>query len=51
MGVWKLDKVDLILISTQGEVVFEVGLENVLKINFHGWVGGGGWVCGWSKWE
>ena len=27
-------------ISTQVEVVFEVWLEIVLKINFHGWVAG-----------
>ena len=34
----------LVLISTQVEVVVAVGLEKVLKINFHGWVGG---VAGW----
>ena len=45
-GCW-LDKTKLILISTQVEVVVEVWLEKVLKINFHGWVGVGGWI----KWE
>ena len=42
-----MNKTKLIHISTQVEVVFEVWLEIVLKINFHGWVGG--WVgfgCG-----
>ena len=39
-----MDKTKLILISTQVEVVVEVGLEKVLKINFHGWVGLGGWL-------
>ena len=38
-------KMKLLLISTQVEVVVKVGLEKVLKINFHGWVGG------WIKWE
>ena len=35
-----MDKTKLILISTQVEVVVEVGLEKVLKINVYGWVGG-----------
>ena len=43
-GCW-LDKTKLILISTQVEDVVEVWSEKVLKINFHGWVGG------WIKWE
>ena len=34
-----MNKTKLIHISTQVEVVFEVWLEIVLKINFHGWVG------------
>ena len=38
----------IVLISTQVEVVVEVWLEKVLKINFHGWVGGLGWVAGSS---
>ena len=42
---WWSDKTILVLISTQVKVVVEVGLGKVLKINFHGWVGGGGW--GW----
>ena len=42
-----LDKTKLILISTQLEVVVEVGLVKVLKINFHEWVGG--WVAGSSR--
>ena len=51
------DKMKLLLSLTQVEVVVEVWLENVLKINFHGWVGWGGWVSGWAgvggwiKWE
>ena len=40
-GLW-LNKTKLIQISTQVEAVFEVWLEIVLKINFHGW----GWVAG-----
>ena len=39
-----LDFTRSMLISTQVEVVVEVGLEKVLKINFHGWVGVGGWL-------
>ena len=39
-----MDKTKLILISTQVEVVAEVGLEKVLKINFYRWVGVGGWL-------
>ena len=35
-----MNKTKLIHISTQVEVVFEVWLEIVLKINFHGWVAG-----------
>ena len=46
MGRLWLNKTKLIHISTQVEVVFEVWLEIVLKINFHGWVGGWGWVAG-----
>ena len=42
-GLW-LNKTKLIHISTQVEAVFEVWLEIVLKINFHGWVGG--WLAG-----
>ena len=38
-GLW-LNKTKLIHISTQVEAVFEVWLEIVLKINFHGWVAG-----------
>ena len=38
-GGWCSDKMKLVLISTQVEVVVAVGLEKVLKINFHGWVG------------
>ena len=49
-GRWS-NKTKLILISTQVEVLVEVGLEKVLKINFHGWVGVGGWLAGWIKWE
>ena len=45
-GLW-LNKTKLIHISTQVEAVFEVWLEIVLKINFHGWVG----VDGRIKWE
>ena len=41
-------KLKLKLILTQVEVVVEVGLEKVLKINIHGWVGVGGWVAGSS---
>ena len=33
-----MNKTKLIHISTQVEVVFEVWLDIVLKINFHGWV-------------
>ena len=40
-GLWS-NKTKLIHISTQVEVVFEVWLEIVLQINFHGWVGVGG---------
>ena len=47
-GGWCSDKMKLALISTQVEVVIAVGLEKVLKINFHGWVVGGG---GLIKWE
>ena len=47
-GSWLSDKMELVLISTQFEVVVEVGLEKVLKRNFHGWVG---WPDGWIKWE
>ena len=47
-GSWLSDKMELVLISTQFEVVVEVGLEKVLKRNFHGWVG---WPGGWIKWE
>ena len=47
-GGWCSDKMKLALISTQVEVVVAVGLEKVLKINFHRWVVGGG---GWIKWE
>ena len=36
----QLYKTKLIHISTQVEVVFEVWLEIVLKINFQGWVAG-----------
>ena len=40
------------LISTQVEAVVEVGLEKVLKINFHVWVSGWGWLVlaggGWA---
>ena len=43
MGGWS-DKTKLILISTQVEDVVEVWSEKVLKINFHGWVGVGGWL-------
>ena len=52
-GSWLSDKIELVLISTQFEVVAEVGLEKVLKRNFHRWVGGcvGGWPGGWIKWE
>ena len=50
-GGWSSDKMKLVLISTQVEVVVEVGLEKVLKINFHRWVGVGWWVGGWIKWE
>ena len=39
-GLW-LNKTKLIV-----EAVFEVWLEIVLKINFHRWVGGWGWVAG-----
>ena len=35
-GGWCSDKIKLALISTQVEVVVAVGLEKVLKINFHG---------------
>ena len=45
-GSWLSDKMELVLISTQFEVVVEVGLEKVLKRNFHGWVGG--WVGVWQ---
>ena len=41
-GEWCSDNMKLVLISTQVEVVVAVGLEKVLKIDFHGWVGG--WV-------
>ena len=43
-GGWCSDKMKLALILTQVEVVVAVGLEKVLKINFHGWVVG---VAGW----
>ena len=43
-GLWS-NETKLIHISTQVEVVFGVWLDIVLKINFHGWVGG------WIKWE
>ena len=43
-----MDRKKLILISTQVEVVVEVGLEKVVNINFHGWVGVGGGVAGSS---
>ena len=43
LGGLRLNKTKLMHISTQVEVVFEVWLEIVLKINFHGWVGFG---CG-----
>ena len=46
MGEWWSDKTKLVLISTQVEVVVQVWLEKVLKINFHGWVAG--WVVGKS---
>ena len=43
-GCW-LDKTKLIiLISTQVEDVVKVWSEKVLKMNFHGWVGGGWWL-------
>ena len=42
-GKWCSDKMKL----TEVEVVVAVGLEKVLKINFHGWVVGG-WVAGSS---
>ena len=51
LGGWVLDFTRLMLISTQVEVVVEVWLEKVLKINFHRWVDGWGWVGGWIKWE
>ena len=35
-----MNKTKLIHVSTQVDVVFEVWLEIVLKINFHGWVAG-----------
>ena len=41
-GGWCSDEIKLALISTQVEVVVEVWIEKVLKINFPGWVGGGG---------
>ena len=47
-GGWWLDKTKLILISTQVEDVVEDWSEKVLKINFHCWVGVGGWVAGSS---
>ena len=46
-GLWLSDKMELVSISTEFEVVVEVWLEKVLKRNFHGWVGVGGWI----KWE
>ena len=49
-GRWS-NKTKLILISTQVEVLVEVWLEKVLKLNFDGWLAGGGWLGGWIKWE
>ena len=46
-GGW-LNKTKLIQISTQLEVLFEDVKEKVLKINFHRWVGGDGWLAGSS---
>ena len=47
-----MDKTKLMQVSTQVEAVVEVGLEKVLKINFHGWVSGWGWLVlaggGWA---
>ena len=40
MGGWRLDKTKLILLLTQVEGAVEVGLEKVIKTNFHRWVGG-----------
>ena len=40
LGGWWSDKTELLLISTQVEVVVEVWLEKARKINFHGWVAG-----------
>ena len=40
----------LILILTQVKVVVEVGLEKVLKINFHGWEGVAWWLDQVGKW-
>ena len=34
------DKMELVSNFTQFEVVVKVGLEKVLKRNFHGWLGG-----------
>ena len=45
MGGWWSDKTKLMIISTQVEVVVEVGLEKGLKINFHVRVQVGRW--GW----
>ena len=39
-----MDLTKLILIITEIKVVVEVGFEKVLKIKFHGWVDGGGWL-------
>ena len=46
MGGCGSDKMKLVIISSQEEVVFKLGFEKVLKINFCGWlgVGGGGWI-------
>ena len=44
MGGWRLDKTKLILLLTQVEGAVEVGLEKVIKTNFHRWVGGWGWL-------
>ena len=45
---WRLNKTKLIQISTQLEVVVKDVKEKVLKINFHRWVGGDGWLAGSS---
>ena len=46
MGGWWSDKTKFVLISTQVEVVVEVWLEKVQKINFYWWMGG--WLAGSS---